>query len=209
MFSSTSLSVALEYLDFSTVTRGANLKVSYSRRHVHCLESTKQGPLHTIPKATDNVEQFNRTLKVMLSSYTSENQKDWDLHVPAVMMTYRASPQESTGMTPNMLMFGREVELPVDLIFGGIGCPEALEESLQAPDYVVELGKRLDIAHEIARKHLKKSARYKRRHYDHKITNDCYQVGAAADRSVSKTAALPYYQSSKWCGGQGAERPPA
>ena len=95
-----------------------------------------------LPQSDGQVKRFNRTLKVILS-YTSENQVG-----PC------ASPSESTGMTPNMLMFGREVELPVDLILGGIGCPEALGESLQAPDYVVELGKRLDIAHEIARKHL-------------------------------------------------------
>ncbi len=31
---------------------------------------------------------------------------------------YRASQHESTGMTPNLLMLGREARLPAELVFG-------------------------------------------------------------------------------------------
>ena len=31
-------------------------------------------------------------------------------------MAYRSSVHESTGETPNMLMLGREIEVPLDLI---------------------------------------------------------------------------------------------
>ena len=34
------------------------------------------------------------------------------------MMAYRATVQESTRCTPNLLMFGREVKLPVDIMYG-------------------------------------------------------------------------------------------
>ena len=79
------------------------------------IDKTRTTPYH--PQSDGQVERFNRTLKVMLSSYTSENQKDWDQHVPTVMMAYRASPQESTGLSPNMLMFGREVETFLSICF--------------------------------------------------------------------------------------------
>ena len=32
------------------------------------------------------------------------------------MMAYRSSVHESTGETPNMLMFGRKVEVPLDVL---------------------------------------------------------------------------------------------
>ena len=137
------------------------------------IDKTRTTPYH--PQSDGQVERFNRTLKVMLSSYTSENQRDWDLHVPAIMMAYRASPHESTGTSPNFMMFGREVELPIDVICGSV----LPGESVAAPDYVADLAQRLEMAHEMARKHLKKAASYQRRHYDHKVTNEDYSVGAA------------------------------
>ena len=71
------------------------------------IEKTRTTPYH--PQSDGQVERFNRTLKVMLSSYTSPNQKDWDLHVPTITTReYRNEPKN------NKLMFGREVELPVD-----------------------------------------------------------------------------------------------
>ena len=35
-----------------------------------------------------------------------------------VMLAYRTSVQETTGMTPFNLTFGREVQLPIDIMYG-------------------------------------------------------------------------------------------
>ena len=64
------------------------------------------------------VERYNRTLTAMLSHYVKENQTDWDDQLQQVMLAYRTSVQESTGFTPHFLWTGREVQLPVDLMFG-------------------------------------------------------------------------------------------
>ena len=143
------------------------------------IDKTRTTPYH--PQSDGQVERFNRTLKVMLSSYTSEDQKGWDRHIPAIMMAYRASLQESTGLTPNLMMLGREVELPID-----VTCGSSLSGDLmKAPEYVIDLESRLKVAHEKARAHLKKSAYYQRRQYDHKITNEKYTVGAAVMMRVN------------------------
>ena len=63
------------------------------------------------------VVRFNRTLVTMLSSYVSKSHKDWDEPLPYVMMAYRSSDHETTGMSPNKLMFGCEVSTPLDLVF--------------------------------------------------------------------------------------------
>ena len=51
------------------------------------------------------VEQFNRTLLMMLAMVAGKNRDDWDDLLPAVMMAYRSSVHESTGYSPYRLMF--------------------------------------------------------------------------------------------------------
>ena len=50
--------------------------------------------------------------------FVNEFRDDWDDHLPHVLMAYRASVQESTGCMPNLLFLGRELSLPIDLMFG-------------------------------------------------------------------------------------------
>ena len=42
------------------------------------------------------VEQFNRTVKAMLSMFVAENQDNWDKHLLYVMMAYRSSQHDAT-----------------------------------------------------------------------------------------------------------------
>ena len=63
------------------------------------------------------VERFNRTLCAMLSAFVNENHRDWDDQLPFVMMAYRSSEHETTGVTPNLMMLGRETTIPLDLAY--------------------------------------------------------------------------------------------
>ena len=54
----------------------------------------------------------------MLSKSVDENQKDWDLYLPLLMMAYRSSVHESTGFSSNEMMLGCEVLFPLDLVIG-------------------------------------------------------------------------------------------
>ncbi|CAC5397452.1 unnamed protein product [Mytilus coruscus] len=44
--------------------------------------------------------------------------RDWDEQLPWALMAYRSSEHETTKLSPCMLMLGREIELPIDLIYG-------------------------------------------------------------------------------------------
>ena len=70
------------------------------------------------PKSDGLVERFNRTLvdmvEIMLQPYSDQN--NWDELLPYATFAYRTTPQESTGETPFMMMFGREAAVPVDLM---------------------------------------------------------------------------------------------
>ena len=45
------------------------------------------------------------------------NSDNWDKYIGLLMAAYRSTPHSSTGYSPNMMMPGREVALPVDIIF--------------------------------------------------------------------------------------------
>ena len=70
------------------------------------------------PKCNGQTERFNKTLTRMIRSYLTDNQTDWDLNLGCLAAAYRATPNETTKVTPNLLMLGREVRLPAETVFG-------------------------------------------------------------------------------------------
>lgn len=127
------------------------------------------------PQANAVVERFNRTLKNMLSAYCSEKQKTWDLYLPHVMMAYRASTHASTKFTPNKMVFGRDILLPMAAV---IGQPEQ-ESTDDTSEYVRCLKETLKTVHEMASDNLKLSATYRKKHYDIKSKSRTFERGQA------------------------------
>jgi len=80
------------------------------------IKKTRTTPYH--PQSDGMVERFNRALEAQLSKFADHNQKDWDLHIPFLLMAYRSAIHDTTGCSPVKLMMGRELKLPIDLIFG-------------------------------------------------------------------------------------------
>ena len=114
------------------------------------IKKTRTTPLH--PQSDGQVERFSRTLIEMLRGKIKEDQKDWDLQLPACMMAYWGAVHESTGVTPNLLMLGRELEVPLDAI------TEAPPDSPSLKtDYAQAVQKRLASAHDLARRRLNKA----------------------------------------------------
>ena len=113
---------------------------------------TRTTPFH--PRSNGLVERFNKTLVQIISKLIDphRNQDDWDERIPYALMAYRSSVQQSTGETPNMLMFGREIELPINLMVKGV--PHEETET----SYVEALRERMEAAWERARSVLRLSA---------------------------------------------------
>ena len=59
----------------------------------------------------------------MLSMYVEDNQTDWDLHLQSVMLAYRSTVQDTSVYTPDFLMTGRQINLPIDVMFRGTQQP--------------------------------------------------------------------------------------
>ena len=127
------------------------------------------------PRCNGQTERFNKTLVRMIKAYLKGQQRDWDLHLGCLAAAYRATPNESTGLTPNLLMLGREVRLPAELMFGS-GTTQG-EDVETYGDYVDMLKSRIQHAHDVARTHLQKAAEKQKQDYDAKTCLTKFKVG--------------------------------
>ena len=60
------------------------------------------------PQANSEVERFNRTLEKAIRAATTEG-KDWKNEINTFLLNYRATPHCTTGKSPAVLLFGREI----------------------------------------------------------------------------------------------------
>ena len=112
----------------------------------------------------------------MIKSYLRGQQHNWDQHLGYLVATYCATLHESTVMTPNLLMFGREVRMPIEIMLGSSRVP-AGEEVTSYGGYVEALREQMQRAHDVTQKNLGKNTICIKEHYDAKGTLKKYQHG--------------------------------
>ena len=112
----------------------------------------------------------------MVKAYLCGEQRDWDLYLGCLAGAYRATPNESTKLSPNLLTIGREVRLPAELVFSSRNTCDDLDITSYG-EYVDQLRQKMQHAHEVARKHLSSSAKRSKEIYDTKISVNQYEVG--------------------------------
>ena len=154
--------------------RGKNFDSLLMRAICKLLEIDKTLTSSYRPQSDGLVERMNRTIEDILSKYVQYDQRDWDKNLPFALMAYRACTQETTELTPNMLMFGREVPLPLYFVAGRP--PGSEGESLHG-EYALKVRERLEVAFEIARESSHVAQQRQKRYYDEKVCGQPYRVG--------------------------------
>ena len=90
------------------------------------------------------MERSNRDLGDMLRSMLiGKDEEDWDLLLPKIMRTIRASPHKQTRETANFMMLRREARLPEHLMYR-----PAAGETTSRESYAMELACRMKAAHD-------------------------------------------------------------
>uniref|UniRef100_A0A3B1IQI2 Gypsy retrotransposon integrase-like protein 1 n=1 Tax=Astyanax mexicanus TaxID=7994 RepID=A0A3B1IQI2_ASTMX len=146
------------------------------------VEKTRTTPFR--PQSDGQVERFNATLQKILATTAERCHWDWDLMTPFAVMAYRATKHSSTGLTPNMMLFGRELTEPIDLV---AGLPPDHDDAKTPPEYVIQLRNRLELAHNIAREVLGQSVERAKKQYDKNVLKNRYEVGEAVWHLVKGT----------------------
>ena len=107
----------------------------------------------------------------MLSAYVNDHHTDWDEHLPYVMMAYRSAENETTGLTPNMLMLGREATTPLDIV---CEMPSSIKP-IPVNHWVWELRERLESAQTYVRQYTGESISRQKSYHDMKLSFEVYE----------------------------------
>ena len=70
------------------------------------------------PCSNGQVERQNQMVLSFIRCYLADKISRWDEHLATLGMSLRTMVNRSTGFTPNMLMLGREVCMPEEILFG-------------------------------------------------------------------------------------------
>jgi hypothetical protein len=127
--------------------QGRNFESSLFREMCELLHIHKSRTTPYRPSANGQVERCNRTLMAEVRCFIGKNQRSWDQYLPQLAGALRSSVNKSTGYTPSMMMLGREIGLPAELIFGSPGNTGQPE----GDQYVGELQTAIEGAHRVAR----------------------------------------------------------
>ena len=111
------------------------------------------------------LERFHQTLKALMRSYCVQLGGDWEEGLPWFLLASREVVQESTGFSPNELVFGHNVCGPLALLCDSVRLPEPPQNII---DYVNGFRHRLYLAGEKAKKQLASSQVKVKRLYDRK-----------------------------------------
>jgi len=128
------------------------------------------------PSGNGQVERYNRTLMDAVRCYIGKNQNQWDRFVPQIAGALRSAVNRQTGFTPNMLMLGREINQPADLLFP-TSRGRVREKGKECEDYVTELAEAIKTSHEVARTNLKSNLKRMKRDHDVKVLEKSYEEG--------------------------------
>ena len=135
------------------------------------ITKTRTTPYH--PKSDGMVERFNKTLTAMLSAFINENHTNWDEQLQFVMMAYRSTEHETTGLTPNMCMLGRETTCPLDIMYE---MPTAIKNIPQNM-WVWQLQENLEMAHAKVRQNISDNMKRQKRYHDESLSFETFEAG--------------------------------
>ena len=153
--------------------QGSNFESCVFREVCELLGIRKTRTTPGRPQSDGMVERTCRSIQAMMSSYVSQNQKDWDVYLPLLVLAYNSSLHDTTKCTPSKMMLGRELRLPIDL---ALGIPEKRISQCES-DYAYQLERQLVQTHDFARKHMQISSDGMKRHYDRSSCFKEFSVG--------------------------------
>jgi len=153
------------------------------------------------PSSNGIVERDNGTIKAMLTAFVNRRGTDWDEHLDAVMMAYRSSVHRTLGETPNMMMLGREVRLPLDALIPPP--PEVEHQTLPPSGYAAQLVEVMREVHQTVADHVGQRYRYQKRYYDRNVKPQAFCVGQAVwlriyPKIVGQSKSLMKYWDETW-----------
>ncbi|GAA6067094.1 uncharacterized protein LOC113101110, partial [Tachysurus ichikawai] len=103
----------------------------------------------------------------MLRKFVSDTGKDWDKWLPFLLFAYREVPQASTGFSSFKLLYGWQVQGPLDLLRKNWENPCSEKKAEKGTvQYILEMGGRLENYRKLAEENLRKAQKAQKTWYD-------------------------------------------
>ena len=148
------------------------MQLLYKQLGISAIRTT---PYH--PQTDGLVERFNQTLKKMLQKFVDDTGKDWDRWLPFLLFAYREVPQASTGFSPFELLYGWEVQGPLDLLRKEWEAPATTSSDRGVVQFVLEMRDRLARYQGEAEVNLRKAQKSQKTWYDQQARHREFQPG--------------------------------
>ncbi|KAM4549940.1 uncharacterized protein V3H82_019144 [Fundulus diaphanus] len=139
------------------------------------ISAIKTTPYH--PQTDGLVERFNQTLKKMLQKFVDDTGRDWDQWLPFVLFAYREVPQASTGFSPFELLYGWDVQGPLDLLLKAWEAPTMATGDRSVVQFVLEMRERLAKYREEAEVNMREAQQTQKAWYDRQARHRELQPG--------------------------------
>ena len=131
------------------------------------------------PQGDGMVERFNRSV---LQLYV-EKEEDWERHLNLALFAYRIAVHSSTGVSPFVMMFGRQPKLP---------------PHVNAFDSTAYMCIKFHCLDDFVRDHLERAAQHQKTAYDQHSKVRKFQVGQPVWLSVPTAGKLDPRWEGKW-----------
>ena len=154
--------------------RGSNFMSKQFTRALRQLKAKHNISSAYHPQSQGALERFHQTLKSLLRSYCVELGSDWEEGLPWLLLAIREVVQESTGFSPNELVFGHDVRGPT-AVLADEWCTE--EAPVNVLDYVSGFRYRLYEARAAAGRKLGKAQSKMQRLYNRRAKHRSFNLG--------------------------------
>lgn len=139
------------------------------------------------PEGDGMVERFNRSLLQLLRTYV-EKEEEWESHLPLALYAYRTAVHSSTGVSPFMLMYGREPSS------GVLTQPSGYDVS----DFSTVLQSKLSQLQDLVEVHNTEAAHRQKLYYDRRSGERCFKIGDMVWLSIPTAGKLDPHWDGRW-----------
>ena len=156
--------------------RGKSFENNLIKQLCRTLGINKERTTPYRPSANGQSERLNRVLMASLRCCLEKARDDWHKFVPQIAAAIRSTVNRSTGYTPNFLMFGQEINLPVDIVFGA---PHPRYDEEEVHKYVSDMRASFREAYELARECIQGVSKVNKSKHDLRTFRRHFNIGEA------------------------------
>ena len=136
------------------------------------------------PCSNGQVEVYNKVILQFVRCFSEGKPNRWDENLDQLAMALHSVKHRQTDSTANLLMLGREVIQPIDLMLGTL---DRQRLSSTPSDWVAELADTLEQVHTFVRSRLRLTQVRQKKDYDLRVNERAFEVGDLVYRLDSST----------------------